>query len=164
MRRFLVCLSTLVFAGAACQGSVPATSAPIEPLPATTVAPVTSVPQSTATETPPAETSISTPDPGVIHVDTLEQDAYPFVENGKCSLGEAIFAANAGAPQDSCAAGAATTFIGLASTMVRIMRISKKLKVAVRIFLVIVASAPTRMNKRTGMRETCRFANKTSTN
>jgi predicted outer membrane repeat protein len=113
MRRFLVGLSILMFASAACQGSAPATSSPIEPLPATTVAPVTSAPLSTATETPlPVDTATPTLAPGVIHVDTLEQEAYPFVANGKCSLGEAIFAANAGAPQDTCPAGGGQTLKG----------------------------------------------------
>lgn len=113
MRPLLVCLSILVLASAACQGSAPATSSPIELLPVTTAASVTSAPQSTATETQsPVDTPTSTPAPGVIRVDTLEQETYPFVENGKCSLGEAIFAANAGAPQDSCAAGAGQTLKG----------------------------------------------------
>jgi len=38
-------------------------------------------------------------------VDTLAQEVYPFIENGRCSLAEAIFAANSGEPKDSCAAG-----------------------------------------------------------
>ena len=42
---------------------------------------------------------------GMIFVDTLDQEVYPFVENGKCSLAEALFAANSAKPKDTCAAG-----------------------------------------------------------
>jgi predicted outer membrane repeat protein len=47
----------------------------------------------------------ATPAQGVIRVTTLEQEVHPFVKNGKCSLGEAIHAANSGQPVDTCAAG-----------------------------------------------------------
>lgn len=113
MRPFFVCLSILMLAMAACQGAAPTASSTMEPLPGTTAASVTAPPESTATETPsPVDTATPTLVPNVIHVDTLEQEVYPFVENGKCSLGEAIFAANAGAPQDSCPAGAGQTLKG----------------------------------------------------
>ena len=82
----------------ACQST--GTSVPVTPTPVSVLA-STSTPSAaeifTAAPTAPAK--------GVIFVDTLEQEVYPFVENGKCSLGEAIFAANSGAPKDSCAAG-----------------------------------------------------------
>lgn len=42
----------------------------------------------------------------VIYVDTLEQEVYPFVQNGKCSFAEAIMAANTGKQFDSCNTGA----------------------------------------------------------
>ena len=73
------------------------TSMPPAPVPATATSTSTAAVTATATAVPA----------GTIHVDTLEQEIYPFVENGKCSLGEAIFAANGGEPKDSCAAGAA---------------------------------------------------------
>lgn len=113
MRQLLLVSSILLIAVTACQSAAPATSFPVEPLPVTTTASVISSPQPTVTATPaPVDNATSTPDPGVIHVDTLDQEVYPFVENGKCSLGEAIFAANAGAPQDSCAAGGGQTLKG----------------------------------------------------
>ncbi|HUE98963.1 MAG TPA: hypothetical protein VMN99_06890 [Anaerolineales bacterium] len=104
MRSLLVFLSVFVFALTACQGTTVATSAPIDPGAATSTFVVET---SSPSETPsPSETVAPTMLPaGFIHVDTLEQEVYPFVENGKCSLAEAIFAANAGEPQDSCAAG-----------------------------------------------------------
>ena len=108
MRPFLVYWSVLAFTAVACQGTTVATSVPGVPETAT----ITSVP---ATESlSPSETAspveistqTSTPLPaGLIQVDTLEQEIYPFEENGKCSLGEAIFAANSGKPKDTCAAG-----------------------------------------------------------
>ena len=109
MRPFLVSLFVIVLVLPACQGS------PVVP---------TSIPEGQGLETPgsalatqassasetalPTETPMLTPTvlpAGLIQVDTLEQEVYPFLENGKCSLGEAIFAANAGEPKDSCAAG-----------------------------------------------------------
>ncbi len=50
-------------------------------------------------------TSTSSP-ANVIYVDTLEQEVYPFVQNGKCSFAEAIMAANTGKQFDSCNTGA----------------------------------------------------------
>ena len=60
----------------------------------------------TVTTTLEPATATSTPSPaGMIFVDTLEQEVYPFNENGKCSLAEAIFAANSAKPKDTCVAG-----------------------------------------------------------
>jgi predicted outer membrane repeat protein len=42
---------------------------------------------------------------GLIKVDTLDQEVYPFIENQKCSLGEAIIAANQQKQVDTCPAG-----------------------------------------------------------
>src|SRR5215213_6826860 len=107
MRSYYPALAALMLAASACQGSaqpaipVSATVArgPETPtlLPATISASQTAAPTETETPAPlPA---------GLIEVNTLEQEVYPFVENGKCSLAEAIFAANAGDSKDSCAAG-----------------------------------------------------------
>lgn len=105
MRSFFVCL--FVVALSACQASpVAPTTAPVEPSRATsTSAPATQTLSPAETPTPVPTASPTMSPAGVILVDTLEQEIYPFVENGKCSLGEAIFAANAGEPKDSCAAG-----------------------------------------------------------
>lgn len=47
-----------------------------------------------------------TPAPAnVIYVDTLEQEVYPFIQNGKCSFAEAIMAANTEKQFDSCSTG-----------------------------------------------------------
>lgn len=102
MRQIFSLFSILVLAMIACQ-SATATNAPSTPT-------VDSVSETGATHqsfTPEATIAPTNPPVGVIFVDTLEQEAYPFLENGKCSLGEAIFAANAAKPKDSCAAGAA---------------------------------------------------------
>jgi predicted outer membrane repeat protein len=64
---------------------------------ATAVPPSTQTLQTTATGTPSPE--------GLIRVDTLEQEVYPFVENNLCSLAEAIIAANLKKSVDSCPAG-----------------------------------------------------------
>src|SRR5689334_3906031 len=102
MRKTLFLFLILILSSIAC-GSVQPTDVPSALTPDSvsewTATPQVSAPQSTFTPTAaPA---------GVIHVDTLEQESYPFLENGKCSLGEAVFAANAAKPKDSCAAGAA---------------------------------------------------------
>jgi hypothetical protein len=80
-------------------------SVPSIPTPAEVSGETATVPASSsavdATVTP---TSTALPD-NVIRVDTLEQEVYPFIENGKCSFGEAIITANSGEPVDSCAAG-----------------------------------------------------------
>jgi len=105
MRPVFVFLLVLVVVASACQASpaVP-TVAPVEPAVETpTSAPPTQT--SSPSETPSPEKTATMPAAGVIHVDTLTQEIYPFEENGECSLGEAIFAANSGLPKDSCAAG-----------------------------------------------------------
>jgi hypothetical protein len=109
MRSLTVIFLILVLALVSCQAapletSIPATQADVD---RSTSTPASA--SATASLTPTAAvTATATAVPaGTIYVDTLEQEIYPFVENGKCSLGEAIFAANAGEPKDSCAAGAA---------------------------------------------------------
>ena len=107
MRRTSFALSILILAAAACQ-SVNPTATPSVPQPATaTQALTTASAKPTETPLPTLEsTSTATAIPaGLIQVDTLEQEVYPFQENGKCSLAEAIFAANSGQPRDVCAAG-----------------------------------------------------------
>jgi len=82
-----------------------ATSAPVEQM----VTTPTRVPAALSSSETPSPTETATPSPvpaGLIRVDTLEQEVYPFIENGKCSLAEAILAANSGEPKDTCAAGA----------------------------------------------------------
>jgi predicted outer membrane repeat protein len=107
VRRPFFVLSVLILAAIACQ-SVTTTPAPSTPEIASATQAVAS-PSADATDTPaPIADSTSTPTSipaGLIQVDTLEQEVYPFEENGKCSLAEAIFAANSGASKDSCAAG-----------------------------------------------------------
>jgi predicted outer membrane repeat protein len=101
MRSFVTVLLVLTLTAIACQSTTP------------TGAPAVLTPDSVSTSTPTPEV-VSAPETtftptattaGTIFVDTLEQEAYPFIENGKCSLGEAIFAANSAQPKDSCAAG-----------------------------------------------------------
>ncbi len=96
---FLILTLTIM----ACGGTTPA--APSTPQPA-------SVSQATSTSKPSLPTSTRTIEStvtatatpvGVIRVDTLDQEVYPFIVNGKCSLAEAIFAANSGKPVDTCA-------------------------------------------------------------
>lgn len=102
MKRPLTVILTLILTALAC-GSVTTTPPPSEPA-VVSVTQTVSSPQATAI---PAGTSTPTALPqGVILVDSLEQEVYPFVENGKCSLGEAIIAANSGEPKDTCPAGA----------------------------------------------------------
>jgi predicted outer membrane repeat protein len=104
MRSFLVCLFVSVFALSACQGTTAITSVPVDSVTGTsTFAPATLSPSETPS--PIATITPTIPPAGLIRVDTFEQEVYPFVENGKCSLGEAIFAANAGETKDTCAAG-----------------------------------------------------------
>ena len=107
MRPFLIYLSILVLITAACQSSTVATSVPVQETTTSTSVPATQSLAPSVTPSP-AEIMTQTPTPspaGLIRVDTLEQEVYPFNENGKCSLGEAIFAANAGEAKDTCAAG-----------------------------------------------------------
>lgn len=101
MSKIFTAISILVLAAAACQSGA-TTPPPADPL---TGAATEDVLSPSAT---PFVLGTATPTllpKGVIFVDTLEQEAYPFEENGKCSLGEAIFAANSGEAKDSCAAG-----------------------------------------------------------
>ncbi len=107
MRVLMVRLSILVLTLSACQGGqqVATSFTPVEQTLEKT--PTLVLATAAPSETPvPANTSTATPSPvGLVRVDTLEQEVYPFVENGKCSLGEAVFVANSGEPLDSCAAG-----------------------------------------------------------
>jgi predicted outer membrane repeat protein len=100
MRQTVFLFLILILSAIACR-SAPATVAPSASVP-DPVSESTATPQASASE--PTVTSTS-PAAGVIFVDTLEQEIYPFLQNGKCSLGEAIFAANVGMPKDSCPAG-----------------------------------------------------------
>ena len=106
MRCLLFVLSILILVGTACQ-PVTITSAPTTPQPVSATQAETSAPTSSPSATPsPLVSATSTLIPaGLIRVDTLEQEVYPFIENGNCSLAEAIFAANSAEPKDSCAAG-----------------------------------------------------------
>lgn len=101
MQRPLTLILTLTLAAIACgtgtntpppadPGTAPATQAVSSPQP-------TDLPQAASTPTALPQ--------GLILVDTLQQETYPFEQNGKCSLAEAIIAANSGQPQDTCAAG-----------------------------------------------------------
>ena len=100
MRILPLVFSILILAALACQsaGTAIPTASPPASVTETVSSPSPSpAPTATLTSTPPAQ--------GVIHVNTLEQEVYPFKQNGKCSLGEAILAANLGKSQDSCEAG-----------------------------------------------------------
>jgi predicted outer membrane repeat protein len=104
VKSYAIPLSVLLLIMTACQSQTVTT----QPQPSQVLSiTATTTAASTPTDTPlPVSTSTSTPSPaGVIQVDTLDQEVYPFKENGKCSLAEAIFAANSGKPRDSCAAG-----------------------------------------------------------
>ena len=106
MRSLCGYLFVFVLVLAACQGTPIATSGPVAQNTATsTLVPTIEDPTETPSPTESATQTATVPAAGLIQVDTLEQEVYPFVENGNCSLGEAIFAANAGEPKDSCAAG-----------------------------------------------------------
>jgi predicted outer membrane repeat protein len=107
MRSSFVFLLVIVVVLAACQGSpVTVTSVPVEQETETPIsAPATQTLSPSETPSPAQSATATMLLAGVIQVDTLEQEVYPFIENGKCSLGEAIFAANSGEPKDSCAAG-----------------------------------------------------------
>ncbi len=108
MKRFPLLFLMLILIASACQSvatpadlatprsdSVTEASVPTSALSAAPTETASPIPSSTATSIPV----------GLIQVDTLEQEVYPFAENGQCSLAEAIFAANSGKPKDSCAAG-----------------------------------------------------------
>ena len=88
----------LILAIMACGSAVPATSVSTSVVDPNLLSTDTPAPVST---NPVVEnvTVTTTPNPAnVIHVDTLQQEVYPFIENGKCSLGEAIYAANSETP------------------------------------------------------------------
>ena len=105
MRLILVRLLVSAIALTACQGVPVGTSVPVDTVTETlTYVPPVSGPSATPSATATMTPTIIPP-AGLIRVDTLEQDVYPFAQNGNCSLGEAIFAANAGEPKDACAAG-----------------------------------------------------------
>jgi predicted outer membrane repeat protein len=107
MRSFFVSLFVVVFVLTACQGAPAVTTSVSVERRTETPSSIPVTQTISPSETPsPVQTATATMLPaGTIQVDTLEQEVYPFVENGKCSLGEAIFAANAGEPKDTCAAG-----------------------------------------------------------
>ena len=101
VRKIFFVISIFVLTALACQ-SLTSTPLPSEPLTDSSTQAV-SAPQATAL---PIGTSTPTSLPkGVIFVDTLQQEVYPFEENGKCSLAEAVIAANTGEPKDTCPAG-----------------------------------------------------------
>lgn len=104
MRITAILFLILALTALACQST--GTNVPATPIPASSPGAIpVSESTSTATATQAFTATPTALPKGVIFVDTLEQEIYPFVENGKCSLGEAIFAANSGEPKDSCAAG-----------------------------------------------------------
>ena len=107
MRSLTVLFLILVLALVSCQSAPPQTLIPATQADESTSTPAPVPATATSTSTAAVTATVTAVPAGTIHVDTLEQEIYPFVENGKCSLGEAIFAANAGEPKDSCAAGAA---------------------------------------------------------
>lgn len=104
MRPSFVLLLFLVMGVVACQPIAVNTSVPTSQVSTELPVETATVAVPSATAEPATPTSTALPD-NVIRVDTFEQEVYPFVENGKCSLAEAILAANSGEPKDSCAAG-----------------------------------------------------------
>ncbi len=109
-------LGLFILTTASCSLSTDPTT--LEPLPSREAA--TSTSQAANTETaavstnaPPA-TSTSPPElsSATILVDSFEQEIYPFILDGDCSLGEAITAANTAAPLDGCAAGDPAGIVG----------------------------------------------------
>ena len=110
MRTFYILFLILSLASIAC-GATAITTPTSMPQPMNTLSLATQTNEQfsdlpTVTPTLEPASATSTPIPsGMIFVDTLEQEVYPFVENGKCSLAEAIFAANSAKPKDTCAAG-----------------------------------------------------------
>ena len=103
MRPFVTLFVILVLMSIACGSGTVSTPAPV-------VSTDANVPSSTAfvssnpTDEPVPPTSTPSPE-NVIFVDTLEQEVYPFAQNGKCSLAEAIMAANTAKQFDSCKTG-----------------------------------------------------------
>ena len=101
MRKIIIQVLILVLFTAACGGAgetLPSTPQPVSDQGSGTTSEAL---MPTATAEPTATASPA----GLIKVDTLEQEIYPFKENGKCSLSEAIIAANSGKSVDTCAAG-----------------------------------------------------------
>ena len=103
MRPFETMFVILILTSIACGGGVVTTPAPV----ISTDADVPLI--ATSALSSPTEESVTptlTPSPAnVIFVNTLEQEVYPFVQNGKCSFAEAIMAANTAKQFDSCNAG-----------------------------------------------------------
>jgi predicted outer membrane repeat protein len=113
MRAFATLFFVLVLSTLACgSGNINTPAVSNSPTEEAAVTQTASDPAS-ETATPPASdpteepvTPTATPSPAnVIFVDTLEQEVYPFIENGKCSLAEAIMAANTARQFDSCNTG-----------------------------------------------------------
>lgn len=107
MRRVSFIVLIVILIGAACQ-PVTGTTVPSTPQPDSATQAETSPPASPSPSKTPSPIASATPTlipAGLIRVDTLEQEVHPFIENGKCSLAEAIFAANSGELKDGCAAG-----------------------------------------------------------
>lgn len=114
---FLMILISMVLT--ACQaGPAPVTGGAAKTPAVAVAASETTRPSATATQTPVPPTATVTPSPtvtasatptpepaGLIRVDTLDQEIYPFVEDGDCSLSEAISAANLLQAVDGCPAG-----------------------------------------------------------
>lgn len=113
MRSLTVIFLILVLVLVSCQSAPPQTSIPATQADVSTSTPAPVPAKATSTSTVVVTATATAVPAGTIYVDTLEQEIYPFVENGECSLGEAIFAANAGEPKDSCAAGADQSVIEL---------------------------------------------------
>ena len=110
MRTFVILLLILALGIVACQPAStnpPSTNSSVPTVPVATQASseTATASASSSTEVPAATLAATALPDNVIRVDTLEQEVYPFVENGKCSFAEAIIAANSGEPKDSCAAG-----------------------------------------------------------
>ena len=100
MRPIITLFFILALLTIACGGT--ATALPSSPQPDPVKGP-SSTP--TAASVPQNESTVTPQPANLIKVDTLEQEVYPFTENGKCSLSEAIIAANSGKAVDTCAAG-----------------------------------------------------------
>ena len=107
MRLFCCFLSVLAVLLTGCRPGQAQPTIDFPTVEATFTVPVPPTLTNVPTLSPTTAPTPTTVPEGVIHVDTLEQEVYPFVENGNCSLAEAIFAANAAQAKDGCAAGGA---------------------------------------------------------
>ena len=110
MRNFIIVLLIVALGIVACQTTsitTPAVNTSVSTISSSTevLIETATASASSSTEEPTAAPTATALPNNVIRVDTLEQEVYPFVENGKCSFAEAIIAANSGEPKDSCAAG-----------------------------------------------------------